>query len=558
MNFWRKTGQKGKQGKNNIIVNTCNESSEKIQVINNVNNEKNLSCLQTLFASEIGKIDDFTTFNSENSRLSKTLLEVLNDKGALSYFIQYLDTRGALNYVKFWLDVESFRSSLQNSDISFKICLTRDELETPRPIPSVSHDSLSVSTDCDSFTADSGSLFEYSYNINNVSSIESPNEPNNFNVTPSQCDNLDFKLSTNKMKLHQDIIADATRIYKKYIATDASHSIRCPEDMRQRIVENLCVCLTCDCFDKAQQFVFHIMENDFYNDFLRSNFHCKHQVDLLTSGNITLSDILYNETALFYFMEFLEQEQCRNLLEFWIAITNFRHNLKTNQNLNNQQIQEDAIILYDKYFSLQATNPLGFPDVIRFDIEQNICDENGLQVTCFDKPLKLVEIVLEQNFLKSFLSSQLFFKYLSDLISTIQMTNLPGRHRRIGSDSSSEISSISAHNTLLAMEDLSSTKSKKRRNGETDMSIDTKYLYDPDSLWRRKQTGLQLGRVTELGRFETDIEPEPDKRSESKFGNVIKRLVNLQEDKEKEEMAWQIAEMIVKDITRLTLNESPF
>lgn len=46
--------------------------------------------------------------------------------------------------------------------------------------------------------------------------------------------------------------------------------------------------------------------NIFYryiNDFLRSEFHCKHQIDVLTSGNVQLADILYNETAFFYFME---------------------------------------------------------------------------------------------------------------------------------------------------------------------------------------------------------------------------------------------------------------
>lgn len=41
----------------------------------------------------------------------------------------------------------------------------------------------------------------------------------------------------------------------------------------------------------------------YINDFLRSQFYCKHQIDVLTSGNVQLADILYNETAFFYFME---------------------------------------------------------------------------------------------------------------------------------------------------------------------------------------------------------------------------------------------------------------
>lgn len=45
-----------------------------------------------------------------------------------------------------------------------------------------------------------------------------------------------------------------------------------------------------------------------------------------------------------------------------------------------------------RYFSLQATMPLGFSDKIRFHVEQNICreDESGPQPDCFDKPNKIV------------------------------------------------------------------------------------------------------------------------------------------------------------------------
>ena len=50
-----------------------------------------------------------------------------------------------------------------------------------------------------------------------------------------------------------------------------------------------------------------------------------------------------------------------------------------------------------RYFSLQATMPLGFIDKIRFQVEQNICREDGKgpQADCFDVPCKIV-----YNFLK--------------------------------------------------------------------------------------------------------------------------------------------------------------
>lgn len=39
------------------------------------------------------------------------------------------------------------------------------------------------------------------------------------------------------------------------------------------------------------------------DEFLKSDFHCKHQIDVLTSGDVQLADILYNETAFFHFIE---------------------------------------------------------------------------------------------------------------------------------------------------------------------------------------------------------------------------------------------------------------
>lgn len=40
---------------------------------------------------------------------------------------------------------------------------------------------------------------------------------------------------------------------------------------------------------------------------------------------------------------------------------------------------------------------------------------------------------------------------------------------------------------------------------------------------------------------------------ESRITKAMKRLVNMEEDATKEEMAWQVAEMIVKDVTSLTM-----
>ncbi len=57
------------------------------------------------------------------------------------------------------------------------------------------------------------------------------------------------------------------------------------------------------CFVSCQQFAEEVMDRDYFPGFLSSDFHCKHQIDLLTSTKVHLADIIYNDVAMFYFSE---------------------------------------------------------------------------------------------------------------------------------------------------------------------------------------------------------------------------------------------------------------
>lgn len=49
-----------------------------------------------------------------------------------------------------------------------------------------------------------------------------------------------------------------------------------------------------------------------------------------------------------------------------------------------------------RYFSLQATNPLGFGDSVRMEIESNICREGGPLPDCFTTPLRQAWTTMEK------------------------------------------------------------------------------------------------------------------------------------------------------------------
>ncbi|XP_071446597.1 A-kinase anchor protein 10, mitochondrial [Hetaerina americana] len=541
------------------------------------------------------------------SRLWMTLSQVLEDqKGALVHFSKFMESLpsgGPL--LRFWLDSKAFQEmtpkaldeaersssgSSHSSSVSMNRTLNPVDHKSPNNLGSPS--SVLSSATSPQFSP-SVPIIEERENVSKstpknerqeslgcanvqVSPAESPGEVSSDGCASSKGISLSLSLLNEEgvtVKCRTGgYVAEAVRIFRCYVAQDAPMQVGLSIEVRNAIVDAICRPggdVDQNCFVEAQSHVFSIMENQYFNDFLNSEYHCQHQVDILTSGKVLLDDILYCETALFHFMEFLEQEGKQGLLlEFWLAANNFQQQLaEQNGCYNPIEAQDDAIILYDKYFSLQATRPLGLGAAVRLEVEQNICREGGPLPTCFNKPMAIVHRALERRHLTAFLSSQLFYQLLSELVNSKHHSA-----KSPGADSWKENrGSQSSQSTPLSSKDHMSTsgsdvetphsnpstlpvKKVVRNVDGREMTIDSQQLYDPDSLWRRRQkSGLCFGRINEMGRFETDIEPEPDRKGESRITKVVKKLVNMDEDKAKEDMAWQIAEMIVKDITSLTL-----
>jgi len=522
----------------------------------------------------------WVNFKKHKSRLSKTTKEVLHDHSALGYFIQYLEARDAVQLVKFWLDVESFRSSaatvISTSFVPPKV--PRERLQIVPEFPESRLPESSESTE--SFDSGFGRAeFDASGNSSRLDSeeLQSPTE------TDAQVSMTVSSILTNPEKeisrvehIVKTRTEDAVKIYRRYIAPDCQRPVHLPTEYKRDIVELICAesgQVTHDCFDAAQEKVVDILETEYFPDFLKSEFHAKHQVDVLTGGQVYLTDILYNDTALSHFMEFLESEKRRAVIEFWLAATNF------NQSLTSENSQGDAMILYDKYFSMQATSPLGFNDSIRLQIENNICTEGGPDSSCFYRPLEIIVKYLEKQYLHKFLVSPMYKNYVKELIGTItasprsfssvNSSSCPGSvrsrtdsHSDSHSDCSSDFSlgvsqgALSRNNnTLLAM-----SSGKVFRNVDRkDLSFD-KETTDPDMLWRRNPVRNKVGRINSFGRYEPgwDLAPEMSRadgtKKASRFSKAVKKLVTSDEhEKLKEEMAWQVAEMIVRDVTSVTM-----
>ena len=564
-------------------------------------------------------------------KLHRNIIDILNDRNTLTFFVQYLESKNGLAWVKFWLDLEAFKE-VQNEHAPESRQESRNsnyEGDKFKHKRSESTD-LSISTTYSESNIDEteeevqsnvGDEVDYLTKVEPLMQSLTDDEKSKICEKKRKKDEVDDEVLTecdkvhpNKRKIQPSIFEDALRIYRKYLTNDSSYSIELPATILSKL--SLALCTTdddgTDCdqksnnlwdvFEEAQKHVRDVMEKEFLSGFLESSFYCKYTVDVLTSEELSLREILCSESALFYFMEFLEQDRdnCKiPYLEFWLAATNFRKQSHQVTQHDRSQMKADALVIYEKWLSLQATAPLNFSNKVRMNIEGKICSMDSTIEICFDEATLIVETFLEHSCFKKFMKSQLFFKHLSEVMSKIEGSdkhcqsngiirrnsnlnvNFPVqiRHRRTNSDSIEKKGiprSISTQNTLLAGLDPKKTKNT------TDLQIDSRQL-DPNLLWHRRLsgTGLAFGRVDAYGRYERDFELpgsttiatsksafhlqqnsidvedtqsllELDS-SQNRFKNAMRKLVHLPEDSLQQEIAWQVAEMIVKDVTNITL-----
>lgn len=667
------------------------------------------------------------------SQSTKRITRIVNDRNCLCYFVQYLEQKSALPLIRFWLEVEGFKSSAeqcghqqQHSKLTSKrfahkppigrsvsldgIALNRDDFYNT--FHQQSHDddtsldlggkfaefdpnnTLSSSNDLPS-ERDNGDGSSDANSMTNLSDICERNDDDQLDDAVSMdnedgstvggrqkifengrksatgassydggADDIecDIKSGTTPSKFTTSMTIDAIRIFQKYlldgeltrlvhiptaILSQISLVLCCrpnddhgsnrtsqqPSTQSNMSISNESLALSTNdgfieektlitVFDDAQTYILDHLDQLYCAEFLESPFYYRFCLEN-TNTNLTITDILYNELALFYFMEFLEIEQKREYLDFWLAAMNFKRQLiaplpsmnDDKEILPNdddttavieqntiEQCQNDALILYEKYFSLQATCSLHLSDRIRFHIEEKICSIDNTAdaiAHCFDLPLAVVERFLSVRYLQLFLrSGTMFYKYLTELrqkmdalstksttinAMTFETTTQNGLdvQKKHNTHKSEQNRPISTKNTLLAMENVKKRTNSQKNLKSTDMCIDARQLHDPDLLWKRTSApcGLKFGHVNALGRYERDYDMTPcDKTittymrlgggggiattidanqilqtTSDKIKRAVRKLVHLPEQNMQEELAWQMAEMIVKDITSVTL-----
>ncbi|XP_054611007.1 A-kinase anchor protein 10, mitochondrial isoform X2 [Dunckerocampus dactyliophorus] len=499
------------------------------------------------------------------SRLSKTVDQVLRDNVAVPHYMRFLERQDAEHLVRFWLEAETFRSTSWSRVRAHSLNSVKHSSlaePVPAPAPSGASEVTELPQHNDLSPEWNPSTTEAGLRPGTPCAETSSGQPSSRAGTPSkvQSNNTLRDLSD---KLMRSLEKDAVTIFTKYVSPDAVRPIPITEQMRNDIVAKICGedgMVDPNCFVIAQSVVLTILEEQFFIEFLRSHHFCKYQIEVLTSGSVFLADILFCESALFYFSEYMEKEEAMNVLQFWLAADNFQNQLAAKRGqYDGQEAQNDAMILYDKYFSLQATNPLGFGDSVRMEIESNICREGGPLPECFTTPLRQAWTTMEKVYMPGFLSSNLYYKYLSDLLNSVRAdefvnVSTPGQGSPVDNDRSSSSTSEGSQTQSGAKK----AAIKILKNFDEAITVDVASL-DPESLYQRPYAGMTFGRVNELGQFIREAEPEPDvkKSKGSMFSQAMKKWVQGNSNEAQEEMAWQIAKMIVNDVVQQPNNDSP-
>jgi len=367
-----------------------------------------ISCVDNL-NGEFGDLGNFNASESirprlRRSRLSKNLQEILADLSALTFFQQFLESKQIASYLALLNDIKNYY-------------LLANSLPT---LNTSSGDGVS-SLNCNSTTNDQHRLLDSTSSSSGFSddtSLESPSSHKPYRSKQIETDTMAHTLHCEKI-----------RIIQKYFDCDSSDYLPSISEMLDShcSVENLDI-IGPDVFLQVQLAVWNLLETNYVPEYLHSEYNYKYQLDIINGGKLLISDILYNDTCLFYFMEFMDQMGKRHWLEFWLAAENYR------SQWNVYNASSDALIIYNKYFSLQANQPLGLSDLIRCTIEENICVADGPGPDCFEYPLHVLFSDVEKKCLQPFLASPVYCQYVYEIVTALKKAELSSyRHKRSGS-----------------------------------------------------------------------------------------------------------------------------
>ncbi|PAA85745.1 hypothetical protein BOX15_Mlig007761g2 [Macrostomum lignano] len=323
---------------------------------------------------------------------------------------------------------------------------------------------------------------------------------------PSETSVADNPSSRVAERLRKLIESDAVSLYKAYLAPEANPKLPIDDAIKVQIVEAMCSdneshCIQPNTFDAARQAVYSLLADQLYNEFLSSPILAEYQLDFLSNrlGELNISDIVYCSSLVFNFMEYMDSLGASRFLQFLFDVRNFESN-SASPEAATAASDEDALCLYDRYFSLQATYPLGFDDQFRVEVEIALCPSEpgaGVRLDCFERAKQLVLQYLQAAYLPSYLSSNMLSNHIASLTYLVDTAYL-----RSAKEQQQQQQQVQSNNYQQQFHRHSST-STAATTSSTVGSVHSEPVTNADY----QRSIVNFGRVDHLGRFHSDLHP---------------------------------------------------
>ncbi|KFP49426.1 hypothetical protein N323_00945, partial [Cathartes aura] len=328
-------------GPSHVAINAISANMDSFSSSRTAALKKQPSHMEAAHFGDLGRSCLNYQAQETKSSLSKTLEQVLQDNVALPYFIQFMELRRMEHLVKFWLEAESFHSTtwsrirahslntVKQSSLAEPVSPSKQQEMASSSPTGLLEERLEDSSTVHLLRTKPVALDKNDRTSNSQNHVLSGQESDNTSVlclrksetgthsvpadqqessrlTVSNRNSPSSALKDLSGKLMKSIERDAVSTFTKYISPDAAKPIPITEAMRNDIVAKICGedgQVDPNCFVTAQSIVFNAMEQEHFSEFLRSHHFCKYQIEVLTSGTVYLADILFCESALFYFSE---------------------------------------------------------------------------------------------------------------------------------------------------------------------------------------------------------------------------------------------------------------
>ncbi|CAI2348158.1 unnamed protein product [Caenorhabditis sp. 36 PRJEB53466] len=341
---------------------------------------------------------------------------------------------------------------------------------------------------------------------------------------------------------------DAKSIYDKYVDEGSNSSLVLPRKIKQIVDDQMAkVPLEKNCFDDAQNFVKSLFEYRYFEEFQSSVYYKKHELEAL-SDECTLMDVLKVQPLLLSFLEFIKEKEDHDMVQFLLGCDSFEANLDL---MEDGEALGDAMSLYEKYFSMQATNMIELGATARADMESLICEESGRpNRKAFETAWATCVYRLRDKYLMDFTESAAFRNYLSDLRAFIDSTvELPRRFRdRKATGSCSDVASSTDSLPNVFSRHLEVLE-KKLADG--DQRTPTGTPSPSKKSTPRTPRSSRLAEIDEMGRYHALYD---DSHSHTHKPQRIRSTLRKYLDKNalrEEEIAEEVARTIIRDMQEM-------